>query len=311
MMTKRIAVISDVHANAAALRAVFDDVRRQGCEEVWMLGDAIGYGHQPQETLELLIDAHPTFWLLGNHDAGLLSLCEPRPQNALDMDDGWNDVARHTIRRAYLRLQDQSVYLDALADLAYCVNPEEWPNFFLAHGGYYPGDLDKSVLTRYAWRNRPRVIEEDYQKNPSWRERCQQYGYVLVLYGHTHEPFVRRRPVGQSDSDGLDPNCWELLSLKPSDPVEISPGYVYNANPGSAGGWVRENHGNEGRSCPTYLLLNVDSKRIELELHVVAYDSEEVRQQMREYQWPRRVWDLDYRGEEGRSQSPLLPCCKG
>lgn len=275
-----------------------------------MLGDAVGYGHQPQDTLGLLIEAHPSIWLLGNHDAGLLGLCQPRPQNALIMDQGWNGAARHTIRRAYLCLQDQSAYLSVLVDLPYCANPAEWPNLFLAHGGYYPGDPDKSMLTRYAWRNRPRLIEEDYQQNSSWRDRCHEYGYVLVVYGHTHEPFIRRRPVSRSHVDEFDPGLWELLPLERDVRVELIPGYVYNANPGSAGGWGRENHGKDSL-CPTYLLLSVDSSGITMELRDVAYDSEAVRQQMRDHDWPRRVWDSEYRDERGVSQSPLLPRCKG
>lgn len=49
-----LGVISDVHANAVALRAVLDELRRRGAERVLCLGDLVGYGPSPNETLSLL-----------------------------------------------------------------------------------------------------------------------------------------------------------------------------------------------------------------------------------------------------------------
>lgn len=49
-----LGVISDVHANALALRAVLATLRARGAERVLCLGDLVGYGPAPIETLELL-----------------------------------------------------------------------------------------------------------------------------------------------------------------------------------------------------------------------------------------------------------------
>ena len=38
----RIALISDIHANLPALRAVIDDVTAIGCDAVWCAGDLVG-----------------------------------------------------------------------------------------------------------------------------------------------------------------------------------------------------------------------------------------------------------------------------
>jgi len=40
----RIAIVSDVHANADALRAVLDDIDRRNVRAVVCLGDTVGYG---------------------------------------------------------------------------------------------------------------------------------------------------------------------------------------------------------------------------------------------------------------------------
>ncbi|GAG69007.1 unnamed protein product, partial [marine sediment metagenome] len=41
----RYAIIADIHANLAAFTAVLEDIKRRGgVEEVWCLGDIVGYG---------------------------------------------------------------------------------------------------------------------------------------------------------------------------------------------------------------------------------------------------------------------------
>ena len=48
----RLAVLSDIHANLAALEAVRDDMPQ--VDEVWVLGDIVGYGPQPNEVIAAL-----------------------------------------------------------------------------------------------------------------------------------------------------------------------------------------------------------------------------------------------------------------
>ncbi|MGD2087136.1 MAG: metallophosphoesterase family protein [Candidatus Aminicenantes bacterium] len=70
MPSNKIAVISDVHANYQALQAVLSHAEKQGVEEVWFLGDAVGYGPEPYRCLKLLKEVinNPRTWVLGNHD---------------------------------------------------------------------------------------------------------------------------------------------------------------------------------------------------------------------------------------------------
>lgn len=65
------AIISDIHGNLEALQAVLADARSQGVEETFCLGDIIGYGPNPCECLDLVIDT-TRVCLLGNHDQGAL-----------------------------------------------------------------------------------------------------------------------------------------------------------------------------------------------------------------------------------------------
>ncbi|MGH2455703.1 MAG: metallophosphoesterase family protein [Candidatus Limnocylindria bacterium] len=50
----RIALISDVHGNLPALRAVLDDLASIGCDAVWCAGDVVGRGPHPNEVVEEL-----------------------------------------------------------------------------------------------------------------------------------------------------------------------------------------------------------------------------------------------------------------
>lgn len=67
----KIAVLSDVHGNLPAFRAVLEDVERAGPHEIWCLGDLVGYGAQPNECVELAAQRCELV-LAGNHDLGVL-----------------------------------------------------------------------------------------------------------------------------------------------------------------------------------------------------------------------------------------------
>jgi predicted phosphodiesterase len=60
------AIISDIHSNIEALDAVLADIGRRKVESIVCLGDVIGYGPQPRETLKRSTDWEIT--LLGNHE---------------------------------------------------------------------------------------------------------------------------------------------------------------------------------------------------------------------------------------------------
>lgn len=64
------AIISDIHANLEALEAVLADIKSQGIDEIYCLGDIVGYGPNPRECIDLVMQCKVC--LLGNHDQGAL-----------------------------------------------------------------------------------------------------------------------------------------------------------------------------------------------------------------------------------------------
>ncbi len=67
-----LAILSDVHGNLAALKAVLDDAVKKGCTEFISLGDVIGYYSKPNECIDLLRHFNIPH-LLGNHDNYIVS----------------------------------------------------------------------------------------------------------------------------------------------------------------------------------------------------------------------------------------------
>jgi diadenosine tetraphosphatase ApaH/serine/threonine PP2A family protein phosphatase len=63
----RVAVISDVHANEHALKAVLREIDAADVEAVWCLGDTVGYGPRPNECCEV-VQHRADICLIGNHD---------------------------------------------------------------------------------------------------------------------------------------------------------------------------------------------------------------------------------------------------
>ena len=78
----RALIVSDLHSNLEAFRAVLADVAtRGGFGEVWCLGDTVGYGPDPVETIELL-KQHDHISVVGNHDLAAVGRLSTRDFNS-------------------------------------------------------------------------------------------------------------------------------------------------------------------------------------------------------------------------------------
>lgn len=75
----RTALISDIHGNAEALKAVLADIDAKAVERIICLGDIIGYGPEPLECVDL-VRKRCAWSLMGNHDFAVLY--EPTNFNA-------------------------------------------------------------------------------------------------------------------------------------------------------------------------------------------------------------------------------------
>jgi predicted phosphodiesterase len=68
------AILSDIHGNLEALQAVLADIQQQPVDDIYCLGDVVGYGPNPWECVDLVMRCRVV--LLGNHDQAVFSMPE-------------------------------------------------------------------------------------------------------------------------------------------------------------------------------------------------------------------------------------------
>ena len=152
----RCAVLADIHSNLEALEAVFRDIEvKGGVDEVWCLGDIVGYGPEPAECIKLLREHNPVC-IAGNHDMGAVGKLELT---------FFNPAAAQACSWTGEKLTPED--LKYLEELPMTVQKGD---FLLAHGS------PASPLLEYVASNS--IAEKNFSH---FEER-----YCLV--GHTHEP---------------------------------------------------------------------------------------------------------------------------
>src|ERR1700719_4423390 len=98
----RYGIISDVHSNIEALRAVLAELDSLGHDELVCLGDIVGYGPSPNECCDLLLE-RKCVSIAGNHDEAAakesgIDYFSPLAREALE----WNRAALREEPLAYL-----------------------------------------------------------------------------------------------------------------------------------------------------------------------------------------------------------------
>ena len=162
----RVLVISDIHANQAALESVLAAAAGQ-YDTLWCLGDVVGYGPRPNECIELVRE-RASLCVMGNHDWAVLG----RP--GINVDD-FNPQARQAVLWTREQLTDENRrYLDQLPDTP--VHPPDTAAADPAH----PRQPARTGLGVYS-----------YTFGSPWRTLpC--FSEPLCLVGHTHKPAIFR-----------------------------------------------------------------------------------------------------------------------
>jgi predicted phosphodiesterase len=80
----RVAVVSDIHSNLHALDAVLEAIENDESDELWCLGDIVGYGPRPNECCSIVAE-RAQVCLVGNHDLAI--------RGTIDLDEFHGDAA--------------------------------------------------------------------------------------------------------------------------------------------------------------------------------------------------------------------------
>ncbi len=154
------AVISDVHSNLEALRAVLGDIRRRGIERVLFLGDAVGYGPDPDECIELLKEECIVL-LAGNHDRAVTGEISP---------ETFNENARAAVQWTIERISREHLELLKGLDIAMALEEDD---LYLVHSTPWEPEAWHYIFTL-----------NDAEIN------FQHFEQKACLLGHSHSPFI-------------------------------------------------------------------------------------------------------------------------
>lgn len=161
------AIISDIHSNLEALQAVLKDISSQGVQEIYCLGDVVGYGPNPRECIDLIMECKVV--LLGNHDQG--AMFDP---------EGFNPPAERAI--FWTRDQLESPHDNRQMRERRWEFLAERPRTFRENGFLYVHGSARNPLNEY-------VFPEDI-----YNQRKMERIFALVdkycFQGHTHVPGI-------------------------------------------------------------------------------------------------------------------------
>jgi predicted phosphodiesterase len=161
----RYGFFSDVHANLEALKVVVADFKKEKLDKIFFLGDAVGYGPDPNECTSI-IEGVSEVKLMGNHDYAALGLIETNL---------FNQYAQKAMEWTKRVLNEKSLKIlsglsmDHRFDQFYLVHstpkePQEWNYIF---------DLDDA--------------EENFDF----------FNKQICLIGHSHHPAILKKYKGK------------------------------------------------------------------------------------------------------------------
>jgi len=208
-MTTRLAIFSDLHGNSAATAATLADIAAAAPDALYCLGDLVGYGAFPNETIDLVRERDiPT--IIGNYDDGVgfdrddCGCAYKDPDEAARGQQSllWTRQQTTDDRKAYLRTLLPEIRFEA-----------EGLRFRLVHGS--PRRLNEYLFEDRDPRSLARI--------------AQGADCDILLFGHTHQPWVRAiegvlfvndGSVGKP-KDGDPRAAWACFDLQVGHPPKV------------------------------------------------------------------------------------------
>jgi predicted phosphodiesterase len=227
MAITRSALLSDIHGNSPALQAVWVDILRNECSQVFVLGDIIN-GIDPHGCMELLQQGRENAavklaCIKGNAEAYLLT---PDLNTLPDRNEPWNSNLIKLITWFETHLSEADLeWIRTFPDFIF------WNNACLVHDSPIDRlDLQSwhkpGIEPKYQeWNYHSRGIEEN-MGSEEWQKILAfmtAQGFTQVFCGHTHIPFLRE--IGNKlicnvgsvgiPCDGNPQAAWVILEERP------------------------------------------------------------------------------------------------
>ena len=188
----KIAVISDIHGNLEAFAQCLKDAERAGIDQIVNLGDAIGYGPQPEEVLGLL-EKKGIPNLLGNHELAAINS---------DFRSELSPLATISLKRTLAYLTSASLIY--IKNLPCCRNIE---GALMVHG--CPPDSPTTYL--------------NHMNLSEIKETFSVKSFDIAFAGHTHRLMLMSYVGGHIE---FDPLHQEIIRLNPEHRHIVNVGAV-------------------------------------------------------------------------------------
>ena len=191
----RYLIFTDIHGNLEAFNALLKFIQKRKIDHFVCLGDLVGYGASPNDTIQKVRSLRPLSIIRGNHDKAV---------SEFDSIETFNPIAAASIFWTKKKiLRKNAEFLGHLKKGPQIVNDL----FTICHGA--PFDEDYYIFGEF-----DAAEAFDYLKLP------------LCFFGHTHFPFVYTRRDTTVEGTFLEGN---------SNEVKLEKGVTYLINPGSVG----------------------------------------------------------------------------
>lgn len=187
----KILLISDVHANLVALQTVLHSVG--AIDDIWSLGDIVGYGPRPGECIDLVRVVAPNVSIIGNHDWAAIG--------RLPLDD-FNPTAKFASYWTTMQLNESQLqYLESLPNR---MIERDWT---IVHGSPRHPVWEYVYNARIAAQNFP------------------LFDTQICFMGHTHVQLYISEPEATANSAPRQPEDGEVLDIG-AGRYMINPGSV-------------------------------------------------------------------------------------
>lgn len=223
-MISKIAVISDIHSNIQALETVMSSIEEEGIEIVYCLGDVVGYGANPNETVKAIGKLAEGRTVIGNHDKAVAN-------SDMHYLESFNPDAKLAIeyQKRIISKKNQA-WLNKLPE---AIRNED---ILFCHGS--PLGTEHYILTEGdLW-----LVVQALQDDPPW----------IVFFGHTHIPLA----VSINSRGSFSEFDLKFRGKRNKCDFELKKDERYFINPGSVG-QPRDN-----LTSASYVILDRESQTI-------------------------------------------------
>jgi len=222
----RLAVISDIHGNLPALRAVLNDINSRAIDQIVCLGDLVDFAPWPNEVIKL-IRTNKIMTIMGNHDERIafdlpiVPLSKHSDKETTARENAINHSKKNVTveNKAYLASLQKSITI-------------QYENLKLHFTHASPESIDEYL----------------YEDDQSLEERLLSANTDVLLIGHTHLSYIRNfgnkkvintGSVGRSKEPdrkaaysivGVAPDMVTAEIVKVDYPIFETADAIYNSN---------------------------------------------------------------------------------